>query len=115
MRKVADWHNIKTRMAKQGRFEPFWGRGVLAAAVCIWAASLPTLLIASDAKADMCLNGGGVPDDKPAPDSGKDGGNDTLSTLHKSRRKVGTGLLMAASISTVWLSLRRSRDRKHRS
>ena len=83
-------------------------RGLMASVLVVGALGTP-LLLAPEARADMCLSSGHRDPPYPNPDAGTDGG-DAVSMNRK--RNVGAGLLASASIATVWLSLRRSRGEK---
>jgi hypothetical protein len=56
----------------------------------------------------MCLNSGHPDPGAPKPDAGDDGSDGPVSMAGK--RKMGAGLLASASVATVWLSLRRSKE-----
>ena len=63
-------------------------------------------LATTDARADMCLSSGNPDDNSPKPDA-----SDGAVSMNR-KRSVGTSLLASASIATVWLSLRRSSQKK---
>jgi hypothetical protein len=72
---------------------------------------LTALLAAASARADMCFGGGYQPPPK------QDAGAKDVAVLGTSpaKRRLGFGLVAAASVGTVWLSFRRrdnDRERK---
>ena len=83
-------------------------RRLMVSVLLVGALATP-LLLAPEARADMCLNSGHRDPPYTNPDAGNDGG-DAVSMNRK--RNVGAGLLASASIATVWLSLRRSAGKK---
>ena len=86
-------------------FRPLGARRVLEGTLFVGALG-SGVLAAIDARADMCLSSGNPDNDTPKPDAG-----DAAVSMHR-KRNVGGGLLASASIATVWLTLRRSSDKK---
>ncbi len=60
---------------------------------------LSLLLSANQVRADACIGGGNRPEPR------RDG---AVGSENHSQRRLGMGLLAAASVTTLWLSLRRS-------
>jgi len=85
----------------------FLCRKAVAGIVCTAALGF-SCLYATEARADMCLNSGHPDPGAPKPDAGDDGSDGPVSMAGK--RKMGAGLLASASVATVWLSLRRSKE-----
>ncbi len=78
------------------------------AALCAFV--LASLLAAAGARADLCFGGGSQTE--PRRDAGEKDG--TALRASPGKRRLGLGLVAAASVGTFWLSFRRRDDRERK-